>query len=126
MRKEEVTGDVIGRTPVSETFITVRWEWLSFLAAQIALALVFLFAVIFHTAHLDIDIVKSSNISELFASRGVGDIHRQTEESTETEHEPLLGIKAKLDKTVQGRLIREGVRWRLDIGRERPADVKYQ
>ena len=117
---------MIGRTPVSETFITVRWEWLSFLAAQIALAMVFLFAVIFHTAHLDIDIVKSSNISELFASRGVDDARRQTEESTDTEREPLMGIKTKLDKTVQGRLVREGVRWRLDIGRERPANVKHQ
>lgn len=126
MRDEEVTGEVIGETPVHETFITVRWEWLAFLAAQITLALIFLLAIIFHTAILDIDIVKSSNISELFATRGAEDADRPPNETGAAEDSNLLGIKSKLNKTVQGQLIREGMRWRLDVGRERPPDVKYQ
>lgn len=126
MRNQEVTGEVVGQTPVQETFIVVRWEWLSFLASQLGLTLVFLLAIIIHTASLDIDIVKSSNISELFANRGMSISDSSTSEQEATESTGLIGIKNDLNKTVKGQLLREGLRWRLHVARERPPDGKYQ
>lgn len=126
MRNEEVHGEVRGSVPVQRTLITVRWEWLSFLAAQIGLTLLFLIAIILHTAKLDIDIVKSSNISELFARGSIDEPNEPLGEDKPDGSSDLVGIKNDINKTVQGQLLREGVRWRLHVARERPPDDKSQ
>ena len=126
MRKEEVSGEVVGKTPIQETFIIVRWEWLSFLAAQLGLTLVSLLAITLHTASLDIDIFKSSNIPELFANRGAGASDQAPDDVGFGESTGLIEIKNGLDKTVQGQLLREGLRWRLHVARERSPNGKYQ
>ena len=50
----------------SETYVHVRWAWLSFPIAVIALALAFLVGSIFETAYRKILVWKSSNLALLF------------------------------------------------------------
>ena len=50
----------------SETYVHVRWAWLSFPIAVIALALAFLVGSIIETANRDILVWKSSNLALLF------------------------------------------------------------
>lgn len=50
----------------SETYVHVRWAWLSFPIALIVLALAFLVGSIIETAHRDILVWKSSNLALLF------------------------------------------------------------
>lgn len=112
MRESAEDGEVIGEALQRETFIKVRWEWLTFLAAQIGLTAVFIVVVMFHTARLDVDIVKSSNISELFAlgnnnwSKSLNDEHGSLKSS---------GINTKFHKDLRGRLIREDGVWSLEV-----------
>ncbi|KAG9253138.1 uncharacterized protein F5Z01DRAFT_675524 [Emericellopsis atlantica] len=120
MRNAEKTdGEVVGQVLQTETFVVVRWAWLAFLAAQMGLTIVFVVAVAIHTARLDVDVVKSNNLSELFAQRGRGQ-----EEEGEEEEEPLLGIKTQVDKLVKGRLVRTSEAWVLDVQREEAPDGK--
>ncbi|KAG6989739.1 hypothetical protein G7Y79_00065g094500 [Physcia stellaris] len=49
-----------------ETYVHVRWAWLSFPVTVAVLALLFLFGSIIETAHRDILVWKSSNLALLF------------------------------------------------------------
>lgn len=51
----------------SESYIKVRWPWLTFLAAQVLLSVVILVMIITETARSGVDIVKSSTLPSLFA-----------------------------------------------------------
>lgn len=116
MRNAEKTdGEVVGQVLQTETFVVVRWAWLAFLAAQMGLTIVFVVTVAMHTARLGVDVVKSNNLSELFAQRGRG---------REEEEEPLLGIKTQVDKLVKGRLVWTSEAWVLDVQRDEAPDGK--
>lgn len=71
MRNKGVAQE--GQPLISKTFVRVRWEWLAFVAAQVGLSIVFLVCVGWHTASLGVDIVKDSNLAELFAVRNMPD-----------------------------------------------------
>lgn len=97
------------------TFVTVRWEWLSFLAAQIGLTIVFLLSVVIHTARLDVDVVKSSNLAELFAIGGGS--KSQAEGAGYGFNASTTGLNATVDDGVVGQLQRNHGRWNLAIER---------
>lgn len=121
MRESAEDGEVVGKALERETFIKVRWEWLTFLAVQICFTSVFLIVVMVHTARLDVDIVKSSNISELFALGNDNWGKSQTD-----EQKPLnpSGINTKIHKGLRGHLIREDGVWRLDVEEIQKLDPK--
>ncbi|KAL2211302.1 hypothetical protein CC79DRAFT_194693 [Sarocladium strictum] len=56
-----------GTALTSVTFVEVRWEWMTLVSAQVGLSIVFLLSVMYGTARLGVDVVKSSNMAELFA-----------------------------------------------------------
>lgn len=98
MRNSDPDGEFHGSPLYMQTFVIVRWEWLAFIVAQIGLAIVFLVMVAIHTAKLDVSVVKSSNVAELFALQsGLG------------------GITPNLDDDLSGWLKREDGRWSLKL-----------
>lgn len=52
----------------NETFVSIRWGWATFLAAQIMLAYLFLAVTIYRTAKLGTPVLKSSELATLLAS----------------------------------------------------------
>ncbi|KAK5997431.1 hypothetical protein PT974_02787 [Cladobotryum mycophilum] len=119
MRTNQATGDVIGESLSLETFITVRWGWLSFLAIQVSLANIFLIAVMVQTRRLDFQVIKSSNIAELFAIRRrlEGEMDAAASATVDCKTE-LMGIKREVNEHLLGRLSREeGDVWNLEIER---------
>lgn len=118
MRNNEANSNVKGEFLTPETFVTVRWAWLAFLATQIGLTFVFLIVVVVHTAKLDVEVVKSSNIAELFAVRGSETADNGT---PVTRHPPRwMGFQPRLDSTLNGRLMKDGDNgWNLDLQRQR-------
>lgn len=102
----------------SVTFVEVRWEWLTLVAAQSGLTLVFLLAVVIGTARLGVDVVKSSNMAELFAlpTLTFGDDSREgTKLRTQDHGFVYKGIKTEVGKDV-GAVLRKGSEgWRLEV-----------
>ena len=105
MRKKGVTK--VGETYIPEAFVTVRWTWLAFVAAQVGLSILFLVCIACHTARLGVDVVKSSNMSELFA---LGHVTAHTGLPLEA-----LGIRPLLDPNTAARLRTQDGRWELKI-----------
>ncbi|KAK0662518.1 hypothetical protein QBC41DRAFT_359614 [Cercophora samala] len=64
---EALSSLVNGTAWQEETYISVRWEWLSLVAAQIGLSLVVLLLVMVQTAGLGVPVVKSSILPAFFA-----------------------------------------------------------
>lgn len=52
----------------NETFVSIRWGWAAFLAAQIMLAYLFLAVTMYRTAKLGTPVLKSSELATLLAS----------------------------------------------------------
>lgn len=94
--------------------VVVRWPWLSLLAAQIALIVVFLLYVVVDTALTGVVVVKSSNIAELKA------IAKREKDGSSLSTESLLagGIAAEVDATVKGKLVENLEGWNLDVHSE--------
>lgn len=122
MRTHEANGLVMGESLTAEAFVVIRWQWLAFLASQIGLTFLFLLIVIIHTAHLNIDIVKSSNIAELFALR-----RQEREEAAATgpamgslggQHSPgWMAFQPNLDKEIRGKLTMDRGGWNFGLQR---------
>lgn len=118
MQTTEANSHVQGAFLTTETFITVRWGWLAFLATQIGLTYIFLIVVVVHTARLDVEIVKSSNIAELFAMRGATGVDENNGNSAPAaSHTPQwMGFQPKVDGKLNGRLRKDGENgWNLDL-----------
>lgn len=64
---QAVSSLVSGTAWQEERYISVRWEWLSLVAAQIGLALVVLVLVMVQTARLGVPVVKSDILPAFFA-----------------------------------------------------------
>ncbi|KAG8427883.1 hypothetical protein J3459_006290 [Metarhizium acridum] len=111
MRVNQINGTVIGDALESEIFITVRWPWLSFLAAQIGLTIVFVLAVAACTFNLEVPVIKGSNVAELFAIRK-SDMETTTPGTVGGKQ---AGIDQKIDKQTLGILVRECDTWNLEI-----------
>ncbi|KJK84593.1 hypothetical protein H634G_00114 [Metarhizium anisopliae BRIP 53293] len=111
MRANQVNGTVEGDALESEIFITVRWPWISFLAAQIVLTIAFISAVAASTSNLEVPVIKGSNAAELFA------IRKSDMETTTlgTVNGKQAGIDQKIDKKTLGILVRDYDTWHLEI-----------
>ncbi|KAJ0364990.1 hypothetical protein COL26b_012252 [Colletotrichum chrysophilum] len=99
-----------GTAWAKQTYIKVRWEWLTFLAVQICLSVVILVMVIWETATADVDIIKSSTLPALFAinSEELANIEHRFEEG-----EPLVekGHQQVVPRGIGGQLYKTGGKW---------------
>lgn len=50
-----------------ERYVSIRWPWLTLLAAQVGLSILTLVIIIIETARLDVEIVKGSPLPALLA-----------------------------------------------------------
>jgi hypothetical protein len=98
-----------------QTYIVVRWEWLSFLAAQILLTIVFQIVVIVQTASMSVGIVKSSNMAELFALYGDDDDNTSQKWALAAAGLRARGIGTKLNNSVEAKLVPGSHGWNLQI-----------
>ena len=110
LRTADKNGSVKGKGFNRETYMFVRWQWLALLAGQVSLTVVFVVAIVIHTARIGVDVVKSSNAAELFAlqenkSGGTGMM----------EKSQSWGIRTKVGKASEGILINTGEGWKLQI-----------
>ncbi|CAG9984881.1 unnamed protein product, partial [Clonostachys byssicola] len=115
MRNADTDNHIEGKAYKQELHILVRWEWLSLLVIQLTLTLVFLIWVMVLTAQLDMDVVKSSNLAELFAMHGADE---STVSADEGESVELLskGINTKIDKDITARLSKRNYEWKIYLG----------
>ncbi|KAF4846065.1 hypothetical protein CGCSCA4_v006524 [Colletotrichum siamense] len=107
-----VDGGVIveGTAWTKQTYIKVRWEWLTFLAVQVCLSIIILVMIIWETAVADVDIIKSSTLPALFAinSEELASIEHRFEEG-----EPLVekGHQQVVPHGIGGQLHKTGGKW---------------
>jgi hypothetical protein len=59
--------EVNGTALAMETYVRVRWEWLSLLVAQVALSVIVLLSIIIATARSGVGILKTDSLSALVA-----------------------------------------------------------
>ncbi|KAF4949052.1 hypothetical protein FSARC_13601 [Fusarium sarcochroum] len=109
LRTADAQGSVEGKSYNRETYMFVRWQWLALLASQVGLTVVFLVAIIIHTARIGVEVVKSSNAAELFALQEDGS------QGTRMMEKSHSGINTKVGKASQGMLINTGGGWKLQI-----------
>lgn len=108
MRKKGTTEE--GETLIPETFVQVRWAWLSFVAIQVGLSVFFLVSIVWHTTSLGVDVVKSSNMSELFALR-----HGTSYSQLPSE---AMGIRPLVDPSIVAKLEKLDGTWSLEVSRQ--------
>lgn len=92
---------VLGYARVGDTIIVVRWPWLSLLAAQVFLTILFLVHVIVDTALIGVEVVKSSNLAELRADASTRPLNG--------------GIASQVDNTLVGKLVKVDDLWVLQV-----------
>ncbi|CAG9983269.1 unnamed protein product [Clonostachys byssicola] len=110
MRNGDKEGKATGIAYKSETYVRIRWEWLTFLAAQICLTILFLVAVIVQTAKLDMEVVKSSNMAELFAIHAT-DSKDDRATASYDQAVRYKGIATKIHHASTGKLVKKGDGW---------------
>ncbi|VUC33406.1 unnamed protein product [Clonostachys rosea] len=115
LRATEKSGTVRGSTFEMQTYIVVRWEWLSFLAAQIFLTIIFQIAVIIQTARMSVEIVKSSSMAELFALHGNDDDNSSRNWILAAAGLRARGIGTNINNCVEAKLIPGSYGWNLQI-----------
>lgn len=115
MRERGLEQDGTAFTPV--TFVVVRWEWLTLISAQVLLSIAFLVTVVIGTARLGVDVVKSSNMAELFAlpSQDGSESGKGGEESGRRETGLSQGINTKVSRDVGAVLEKRQEGWRLKV-----------
>ncbi|CAP72647.1 uncharacterized protein PODANS_2_780 [Podospora anserina S mat+] len=117
---QAVSSLVSGTAWQEERYISVRWEWLSLVAAQIGLALVVLVLVMVQTARLGVPVVKSDILPAFFAvglaeraeaERGrVSDVGFSPEvKKNGATPEESFALMGELQKTQKGKWVLEGL-----------------
>ncbi|TEA17003.1 hypothetical protein C8034_v000534 [Colletotrichum sidae] len=107
-----LTDDQGGSAWQDERFVSIRWPWLTLLAAQVGLSIVTLLLIMFQTACLDIDIVKGSPLPALLAINPMeniamlreqqeGDV-RELDEKMQQHHLRAHGIVGALGRKGDG------------------------
>jgi hypothetical protein len=107
-------GDPVeGEALAPVVYIRVQWAWLSFLASQIFLSILFLIAVIVQTAGLGVEVVKSCEIASLFAV----DYRSLPTPSRSDTSTGLVspGLRRELDTSVRGKLHGDHTGWRVQL-----------
>lgn len=113
----EVGFDSDGTALTSVTFVEVRWEWMTLVSAQVGLSIVFLLSVMYGTAKLGVDVVKSSNMAELFAFSATGrqDGWKHGESHSAYQDVGRAGIKTQVGKDVGATLRRGREGWYMEV-----------
>ena len=106
-----------GTALASVTFVDVRWQWLTLVAAQVVLSLVFLLSVIIYTTRLGVNVVKSSNMAELFAMSAPDWNNTNDSRADGVVYE---GISTKVGKDVEAILRKGSEGWRLEVTGKEP------
>jgi hypothetical protein len=99
---------------VNELYISIRYEWLAFIAVQVVLTMLFLAIVITQTAYLGVKVVKSSEIATLFAiPRGP----RMTESDATGDLAGIecAGLRRKVHRRLLGTLRERDGTWVVDV-----------
>ncbi|KAF6814700.1 hypothetical protein CSOJ01_03923 [Colletotrichum sojae] len=113
----ESKPNVMGVAWNSESFIRVRWPWLTFLIVQVGLSFIILMLIILETATAGVDVVKSSTLPSLFAinSEAKADLEHKFEEG-----EPLVekGHRRVVPWGIGGQLHKVDGKWQLRSARE--------
>lgn len=111
MRSHQVNGNITGESFDTETYIIVRWSWISFLSIQIGLTLVFVAFAAIDTAQLGVPIIKSSNLGELFA------LHHHSESLVRDSNniDQQSGIGQTIHNGTYGRLVNNDNNWHLEL-----------
>ncbi|KAF9772784.1 hypothetical protein IL306_009484 [Fusarium sp. DS 682] len=108
--KTDESNTIQGYAEIGQPTIIIHWAWLSLLATQILLMVVFVIYVILETAKLDIQVVKGSNIAEL---KAMG----QEDSTPESEYVLAGGIAESVDADLVGRLVKSNSGWNLKVNR---------
>ncbi|KLO85054.1 Uncharacterized protein LW93_6006 [Fusarium fujikuroi] len=108
--KTDEINTIQGYAEIGQPTIIIHWAWLSLLATQILLMVVFVIYVILETAKLDIQVVKGSNIAEL---KAMG----QEDSTSESEYVLAGGITESVDADLVGRLVKSNSGWNLKVNR---------
>ncbi|KAG9254862.1 uncharacterized protein F5Z01DRAFT_654991 [Emericellopsis atlantica] len=126
MRKmAKVDSDIEGDVLQTETFVVVRWPWLSALAAQIGLSIVFVVSVAVHTARLGVAVVRSNNLAELFAQDNSRSSREEQDDGVPGGGTAFsTGIKTQVDEAVRGRLVRDNEAWILQMQKDGTSEAK--
>ncbi|KAM0228683.1 hypothetical protein ACHAPO_010544 [Fusarium lateritium] len=110
IRSADTQSSVRGESFNRETYMFVRWQWLTLLAAQVGFTVAFVVAIVIHTARIGVDVVKSSNAAELFALQ-----ENRSQETRMAEKSQSWGIRTKVGKASEGILINSGGGWKLQV-----------
>ncbi|KAF5721156.1 DUF3176 domain-containing protein [Fusarium globosum] len=108
--KTDESNTIQGYAEIGQPTIIIHWAWLSLLATQILLMVVFVIYVILETAKLDIQVVKGSNIAEL---KAMG----QEDSIPESDYVLAGGIAESVDADLVGRLVKSNSGWNLKVNR---------
>lgn len=89
-------SEVLGETLAPETYVTVRWAWLSLISLQVGLSAAFLIITILETSSAGIAVVKNSALSTLFAIN--------SEDKTQLEQ----GLASQAHQSEYRRIVQDG------------------
>lgn len=99
-----------GTALIQQTFVSIRWEWITLLIIQVALSIIVLIVAISHTEIIGIPVIKGNPLPGLFA------IGAQERYAVEQEQ---MGVKAsgetpwKSEHVLDGDFKRFGNKWAL-------------
>ena len=100
-----------GRSFVPVTIVRVRSEWLAFMAAQIALSIVFRLAIVVQTLRRGVDVVKNSAVATVL----VVPASDKAAMKDFTGHVGIPYSRAPVEYYSIGILVKKGGSWRLAL-----------
>lgn len=122
MRGRPESEVVTGSAYMGILRVAIRWEGIAFLVVHTGLAILFLIAVIVHTARLGVDVVKISNTASLFAITAGSKLEVQWTPDgrwlTSDGIKPLLDGKDPVEnRSLVGKLRKgeDGQGWRMEV-----------
>ncbi|OLN94121.1 hypothetical protein CCHL11_07147 [Colletotrichum chlorophyti] len=107
-RSELLTKNISGSAWQDERFVSIRWPWLTLLAAQVGLSILTLIIIMIQTAGLDIEIVKGSPLPALLAVSSEEKAALLNKDFEDTHKNDLPHLKAS---GIAGALRRNGQDW---------------
>ena len=109
----------IGIVLATESYVHIRWAWLSFLAIQLALSVSFLLGIMIQTAVWNVKILKGSSTAALLAISADDKAYLEEREhilldNSRSEHE---GEMARKLRAITCRFMGGDRGWTLDLGK---------
>jgi len=101
----------------TETYVHVRWAWLTFLAIQIALAVSFLLGIMVQTAVWDVKILKGSPTAALLAISADEKAYLESREDMFLDSSGEEREATRKMKSIPCRFRSGGNGWELELGK---------